>query len=96
MLNVSLERRGYNSQTILSVAVHHKIENSVFIAALERLLMYNTYYDQAREVLPVLEYAARSKRFSEQFFEVMFGHCIALLDSGTSHDLIKLHDLMES
>ena len=45
--NVNLERRNYNSQMMLSIVVHHRIENPIFIRALERLLMYNTYYEHA-------------------------------------------------
>ena len=94
--NVSLERRNYNSQMMLSIVVHHRIENPIFIGALERLLMYNTYYEHAGQVLSMLEQAVLSRRFSQQFYEIMFGHCISLLDSGSSHDLIKLYDLMET
>ena len=58
--------------------------------------MHNTYYDQAWKVFEILETTTQSKSFSEEFYDVMFGHCITLLDSGTSHDLIKLYDFMES
>ena len=78
------------------MAVYHKIENPVFIAAIERLLMYNTYYEKASEVLQMLDHTVLSNCFSKQFYEVMFGHCISLLDSGSSHDLIQLHDIMET
>ena len=78
------------------MVVYHKIENPVFIAAIERLLMYNTYYEKASEVLQMLDHTVLSNCFSKQFYEVMFGHCISLLDSGSSHDLIQLHDIMET
>ena len=43
--NLNLEHKGHSSGRILSVVVHHRVDNPDFLLALERLFMHNTYYD---------------------------------------------------
>ena len=62
---VDLEQRFFCSKRLLSVIVHYKCNNKVFMKALEKLLMHNTYYDQIWNVFEILDITQPNKLFSD-------------------------------
>ena len=55
--------------------------------------MNNTYYEKIFYCFEILEYAQENKLFSNQFYEVMYNHGLALLETGSSIDFIKLYEM---